>query len=122
MNNSKPVVEWKSPQEIPSIDIYSEKTYWVAIKRALTGRIGDTNETVHVFDAQYLNKPLVMDDNGDYENDDFLCDPDGEPMEAVGWFSSREHSEYDSYYEQLIFSDEMILLGWAEYEKPEFNL
>ena len=119
---NKPVVVWNDPKLTPTIPLNSEKTFWVAIQS--TNYSSSTNEqTVKqvVFDAQYVNRPLEIDSDGEPTNDDHFVNEDGEPIETIGWYSVKEHSDFNGYYEPLELGDDYVLLGWAEYQAPEFN-
>ena len=119
---NKPVVIWNDPIFTPIIPLDSEKTFWVAV--LVTRHIQSSNSITTsqiVFDAQYVNRPLEIDSDGEPTNDDHFVSEDGEPVDAVGWHSVKEHSDFNGYYEPLEFSERFVLLGWAEYQVPEFN-
>lgn len=121
MNNVAPIANWIKPEVLPEVELYEVKTFWVAVKTIRTDRAGTAIEKQFVFPAQYVNKPLILDGDGDYENDDYFVNEDGEPVSCIGWHSEMDSSEFDGWYPSLPFSDEYILLGWAEYLKPEFK-
>lgn len=118
--NIKPVVDWKSPETTPSVPKGETKTFWLAVGSSIRGEF-----RTFVFDAQYVNKPL------EYAEDDIGCEcplddecfvtSDGDPIECIGWFDVRNHQDFDNYYEPLSFNEDYTLLGWAEYEKPDFT-
>lgn len=118
--DTTPVVNWQSPEKTPEVKTDEVKEFWVAVRFQKKDGWGDA-----VFSAQYVNKPLeYADDDPDCENEpvnDFFVTCDGEPMESVGWFSVKSHSEFEDYYQPIFFNKEYILLGWAEYIKPEFS-
>jgi len=105
-----PIVEWMSPESIPDVKLYSERQCWIA---CINGK-----GKKYVYLAQYVNRPIILNDEGDPENDDYFSDTDGEPMHAVGWHSEKEHFDFDGFYEQIQFSDDYKLIGWAEYVAP----
>lgn len=103
--------EWQSPDLIPDIPVGTESEYWIAI-------YNDKTCKVVVFLANYQNRPLTYDDNGDLISDDYLVNADGDPHESIGWVTNKSHHEFDDFYEPIVFSDDYRLLGWAEYEPP----
>ena len=116
--DTRPIVAWNSPNIAPT----SEKMFLVAIQHTYYRQ--STNEHIVstlVFNAQYVNRPLEVDSNGEPTNDHHFVNDDGEPIEAIGWYSVKEHSEFDNYYEPLQFYEDYVLLGWAEYQVPEFT-
>ncbi|EMY6467009.1 hypothetical protein ABCL20_004485 [Vibrio alginolyticus] len=114
-------VKWHSPEETPQVESQGLKKFWVAIK--VTGSINQTKKSkTFVISAYYVNKPLELDEHGEVINGDPFVSIDGEPIEAVGFHSCKEHQEFDGYYEPLPFGDDYELLGWAEYQKPDFDL
>lgn len=118
--SNKPVVEWQSPETAPDVLKGETKTFWLAV----SSKVKDGFKTF-IFDAQYVNKPL------EYAEDDIECEfplddecfvtIDGYPIDSVGWHSVREHEDFDGYYTKISFNENYVLLGWAEYEKPDFN-
>lgn len=113
MNNCINVI-WNAPDAIPEVQKGSEKQFWIATLSKCTGK-------QHVYLAQYQNRPLEYDEHGELLSDDYLVSPDGEPHESVGWVSSKQHAEFDEYYELISFNDDYQLLGWAEYQPPTFD-
>ena len=119
MENTKPMVDWQSPDLLPNVKDGDSETFWIAVQRNRNGE-----SPIFVFDAQYINKPLKFDDEDlDQEEPlgDYLEDSDGRPVEAIGWYSTLSHPEYSSYYEPLSFDKDNVLLGWGEYLKPDFK-
>lgn len=112
----KPVVDWNDPKSIPEVELGSQELFWLAV---------ETMHGVHVFDAYFVNRPIVVNEDGEITReceDWLLSDPDGrEIVGAVGWHSCKEHSEFDNFYVPLHFRNRYVLLGWAEYETPEFT-
>jgi len=118
----KPVAEWKDPCTTPETPKYSDCSFWVAIKATRRGHDGEVRSIdTHVFEAQYVNRPLERDDDGDFFCDDYLVTEDGDPLDAVGWFSVKSHHDFDNYFEPLPFGDDYVLLGWADFDKPEYK-
>lgn len=111
---------WNKPDILPPVGKDDIETYWVAIRMTRHPHCGDTVDTV-VFPAQYMNMTLSLDGDGYPTNDDYLKNIDGDPVEAIGWHTVRDHEEFENYYPPLEFSDDYVLLGWAEYEVPEFK-
>ena len=118
--DTKPIVNWQSPETVPNVPKDETETFWVAVKRKT-----QTGWRKFVFDAQYVNKPLEFEEDDTEKqfplSDDYFVDEDGQPTECVGWFSLREHADFSGYYEPLTFNSEYILLGWGKYQTPEFN-
>ena len=120
-------VDWQSPDTIPTVKKGESLECWVAVESTPrtysleNGSPVDKDPRVHTFIAQYVNKPVQVDDNGDTDTDDYLVTADGEPWPAVGWFSIKNHADFDDYYEALEFNDRYKLLGWANYTPPSFE-
>lgn len=115
-------VDWQNPKQIPDVPKGETKEFWVAAKRTYEDLNGLAFEEVTVFTAQYVNMPVNIDENGETDTDDYLVDIDGDPLSAVGWFSVKDHNDFDNYYEPLFYTDEHVLLAWAEYTKPTFQM
>lgn len=107
-------VEWNAPEATPEVKKGTEKEFWVAVYSEHSGEN-------RVFIAHYQNRPVDLDDDGAPLADDFLTTPDGEPHHSVGWVLRTEHEDYDGFYTACQFSEQYRLLGWAEYEPPEFT-
>lgn len=116
----KPVVNWQSPETTPEVEKYESESFWIAVKSLVKDGWRES-----VFEAQYVNKPLEYDESdSDCENpldDNHFVNVDGEPMEAVGWYCVRDHSEFSDFYEPITFGKEYVLLGWGNYIKPDFT-
>ena len=121
MKDVAPTVRWNDPKVVPVIELYSEKEFWVAVKSIHTDRNGNVHENEHVFCAQYVNRPVTIDEEGNADNDNYFSDQDGEPLSCIGWYSVQDHADFDNFYAPLGFSDSYILLGWAEHVKPTFK-
>ena len=115
-------VDWKHPSQVPDVPKGETVEYWVAAKRIHKNLHGEIIERVDVFTAQYVNKPVNLDENNEPDSDDYFCDIDGYPISAVGWFGVQDHADFDDFYTPLFYTDEHILLGWAEYIKPIFAM
>lgn len=124
MKNIKPIVDWQDPETTPNVDKYSKDLFWIAVKSKVGSAEGEWR--VFVYPAYFINKPLEYseDDLDKIEplDDDHHVDVDGYPVAAVGWHSELSHADFCNYYEKISFRDEYALLGWAEYEPPEFNI
>lgn len=114
--STKPIVDWQSPDSVPDVPKDETETFWVAVE--FTRGNGETSRCV--YDAQFVNKPVEFDEEGEPLSDDYFVTEDGDPVSAVGWHSLKEHADFDGYYDPLPFSDDYVLLGWAVYEKPDF--
>lgn len=111
-------IQWQSPDTVPDVELGGEKEYWIAVKYF---RKGVEHEAVYL--ANYLNKPKLLDDNGDVTDeaaDWLLSNDDYSEVEAIGWHSSKEHADYSCWYESIVFNENYVLLGWAEYNAPPF--
>jgi hypothetical protein len=111
-------IKWQSPDKVPDVELGGEKEFWIAAKS-----IRDGIASEHTFLANYLNKPKVLDGNGEVteECESWLLSNDYESeISAVGWFSSKNHPDYSNWYEPIIFNESYVLLGWAEYNAPPF--
>ena len=113
LQSLKPV--WLSPATIPAVEKGTEKQYWIAT-------YNKRRDSISVYLAIYQNRPLEVDDNGEYIDDDYLVNADGEPHESIGWVENKSHYEFDDFYMVIDFNDNYQLLGWAEYQPPAFNL
>ena len=111
-------VKWQSNESAPDVELGGENLFWLAVKSIRNGV-----EREHTFLANYINKPMLLDDNGeitDEAQDWLLSNEWGTDVEAVGWFSSKEHPDYSDWYEPITFNENYVLLGWAEYNAPPF--
>lgn len=106
-------VNWKDPNTVPVVKKFQEKEFWIAVKSSY-------REDPFVFLAFYQNRPLEIDSEGD-AIDGCLIDPDGEPIESIGWVYNKENSEFENYYETITFREDYKLLGWADYTPPKFT-
>lgn len=112
----RPVVNWQSPEAMPNVAKGEVEKFWLAMRIKRKGEWFTT-----VIDAQYVNKPLEYDEDGDLLDDDCFVNEDGDPINALGWHHVMEHADFDGYYEPIEFDAERELLGWGQYLKPEFN-
>ena len=111
-------INWQSPESVPYVELGGERLFWLAVRS-----IRDGIERERTFLANYLNKPKLLDESGEItdEASDWLLSNEWETdVEAVGWFSSKEHPDYSDWYEPFTFDETYILLGWAEYNAPPF--
>jgi hypothetical protein len=111
-------IKWQSPDAVPDVELGGEKEFWIAVKYDHRGV-----ERVSTFLACYLNKPKLLDDKGEITDEaaDWLLSNDYEnDVEAIGWHSSKEHADYACWYESIVFNENYVLLGWAEYTPPPF--
>lgn len=106
-------VEWNEPESIPCVAKGGQQLFWIAVDSQHTGE-------THVFLAYFQNRPLELDKEGE-PSDDTLHDPDGEPINSVGWVDCKQHHDFDDFYTPLLFDESYKLLGWAEYEPPKFT-
>lgn len=104
-------VEWNSPERPPQVSEFNNATFWISVESKHTGE-------THVYDAVYMNYPLILDDDEEPLGD-CLCTGDGDAVEMVGWANKIYHPDFADYYELIQFSDQCILKGWAEYKTPE---
>ncbi len=113
-------LNWQKSDVIPVVDKGSEKQFWVAVE--IKGKHLPNDEFV-TFLAHYQNRPFDQEayDKDEHEDDDCLVTLDGEYVSSVGWVSARSHVEFDNYYEPINFNPDYKLVGWAEYEAPDFN-
>lgn len=107
-------VYWHSPDTAPAVAEGSLCLCWIAVRQHCEG----TEPQVRVFAANYINKPLFLDENGEPTAEDYHVTADGEPVGAVGWHNEHHHPEFSAYFEEITFSDSYQLLGWAEYKPP----
>lgn len=115
--NIKPVVDWQSPDDKPHVPKGESEMFWIAVN----SRRSDGSFKTYVFDAQYLNQPLELNEEGEPFNENQMVDIDGDWLEAVGWYSLKEHSEFPEFYEPINFNEDYVLLGWGMYQKPDFK-
>lgn len=117
--DKKPVVNWQSPELVPQVKVGESETFWIAVQRH-----GNGASPIYVFDAQYINMPLNYAPDDIHKEDpvgEYCEDSCGYPVDTVGWHSTLNHPEYSSYYEPISFDENNVLMGWAKYQKPEFN-
>lgn len=110
-----PQVIWQLPSITPEVPKGENQLFWVAVQTRWSE--GEQPKT-EVYLANYINKPLELDDNGEPIDDEHFVDTDGQPMSAVGWHNQYDHPDFNGYYEKMQFSDKCKLLGWAEYQPP----
>jgi hypothetical protein len=103
-------MKWESPNKTPSVDLGTEKKYWIAVK-------SPRREKPLVFLALYQNRPLDHPHSYDWE----LTDEDGHAVSMVGWVNCQKHVDFDNFYSSITFTETYVLLGWAEYTPPEFT-
>ncbi|WP_351122667.1 hypothetical protein [Shewanella sp. T24-MNA-CIBAN-0130] len=106
--------DWQPPESIPRVEIGAENEFWIAVHSKLANKN-------YVYLAIYQNRPLLLNENGDPLNDDFLVNVDGDPHESIGWVTNKNHYEFDDFYEAIDFNDDYHLLAWAEYQPPAFT-
>lgn len=104
-------VDWKDPSTVPEVALGTEKNFWIAVQH--------NDGKITICHALYQNRPLVDEEHELY--DDCLNNTDGEAVESIGWVEDKVHCEFDNFYEPFDFDDERKLVGWAEYELPEFS-
>ena len=123
----QPLVNWQPPESTPVVEKGESLECWLAVEvktKSFSKEDGKPQEAgtrIVTFISQFVNKPVVVDDNGDTDTDDYLVSVDGDPWSAVGWHSIKNHADFDDYYEPLAFSDSYKLLGWAYYTPPAFT-
>ncbi|WP_067097851.1 hypothetical protein [Marinomonas atlantica] len=101
-----PIVKWNAPDTVPEVELGTEKQFWIAV---------ETKHGITVFEALYQNRPSV-------EGEDWtLIGEDGEYISSVGWVQNQAHYEFADFYVPLGLCENCKLLGWAEYEAPEFT-
>lgn len=113
MQTPAPIVFWQAPETVPPVAKFDMQLFWIAV-RYDTGKTG-------VFLAHYINKPLELDADDEPVDPDPHVDEEGEYVGAVGWHSQYDHADFCNFYKQIYFSDNMTLLGWAEYVPPVWN-
>jgi len=115
-------LNWQKPEAIPVVPEGDEIQFWIAIEST---RVNPHNQVTstrsYTFLAQYQNRPLETDEYGEYIDDDYLTDINGEPVESIGWVSCKAHDDFENFYELLDFNENYKLLAWAEYTAPVFN-
>lgn len=109
MKQKAPDVAWQPASKTPEVHKGELQLFWIAVK---------TDQGVAVYLANYINKPLELDENDDPVDDDHFVDTDGQPMAAVGWHNEYDHPDFSGYYEKMQFNEHRELLGWAEYVPP----
>jgi hypothetical protein len=115
-------LNWQKPETTPVVPKGDELEFWVAIESTRVNPHNQVSSTrTYTFLAQYQNRPLETDEDGEYLDDDYLTDVNGEPVESIGWVSCKAHDDFDNFYEKLDFNENYKLLAWAEYTAPEFN-
>jgi hypothetical protein len=111
-------IKWQSPGSVPDVQLGGEKLFWLAVKS-----IRDGVEREHTFPANYLNKPKLFDSEGEITEEaaDWLFgNEDDAYIETIGWYDEKEHADYSGWYEPIVFNENYVLLGWAEYNAPPF--
>ena len=111
---TKPTINWNPPESVPDVPEGEEKLFWI------TTASKETGFKPHVSLAHYQNVPLKVDEDGN-PIDDCFYNPDGEPIESIGWVEQYEHYEFNRFYEGIVFNDDYRLLGWAECQPPVFK-
>lgn len=111
------IVNWHSPEEIPFVSKGESTEFWIATERK--DRNGKLITSVYC--AQYTNMPVSFDEDGEPDTDYHLVSEDGEAISAVGWYSVKNHYDFDDYYDPISFNEDLKLLGWTDYIKPEFK-
>lgn len=101
---------WNPPGEAPGIKLGNHKKFLLCCEN----NQGETD----VYSAFYCNYPMNLVSLDDHE----FYDQNGDPFDAVGWFNKKMHDSYDTYFEQITFSDQYNLLGWAEYSTTAFGI
>lgn len=93
-------MEWiKVSEGVPFVQEGESKEIFVTVERSHNGKR-------YSFTAQYLNAML-------------LCSDYQEPAEHTGWYSVKEHSDYDGWYEPLItLSTGDKVIAWMEVPEP----
>jgi len=115
-------VNWQDPSHSPEVEKGDEKLFWVAVKVKRPNTASQSvTEKVVTFLAYYQNRPLEVDSEGEYIDDDYLVNECGEPHESIGWVNCQSHCEFDNFYVPIEFDDNYELLGWAEYVAPGFH-
>ncbi|MBM7070924.1 hypothetical protein JQC92_02560 [Shewanella sp. 202IG2-18] len=114
--------KWNKPDTVPNVEKGEEKLFWIAVKSEFlnphTKRVEFKTIT---FLAHYQNRPLEYDANEELiERDDYLIDIDGCPIGSVGWVENKRHCEFEDFYEKIDFNKNYQLLGWANYQAPNF--
>lgn len=104
------VVQWRNPDEPPDVKLGKSQKFWLCCE--------NEKGKQYVFTADYYNYPMDQDNLDDHD----FNDQNGDPFDAVGWFDEKLHDSYDTYVEQITFSDQYKLLGWAEYSPPYFGV
>ena len=110
-------VDWKAPDTLPEIPEGTEEHFWLAVE------VTKPNKPVEIktFLGQYQNRPLNQNAEVPLGDEEPLVNTDGDPVSSVGWVACQSHYDFDNFYEFINFSDEYKLMGWAEYEAPDFT-
>lgn len=95
---------WHPASEVPTIPRRTARTFIVAVRRGHDGK-------VYTFPAAYLNGMVLIWD--DYRNAD-VEDTEAEEPATTGWFSEKDHHDYDVAYYKLIDDKADELIGWTE--------
>lgn len=94
--------QWNPPYLLPEVPRGQERCFIVAVRRA------DGN--VYRFPAVYLNDKLLLID--DHEPPFETEEEDG-GKRFTGWYTEKEHPDYDSAFYPLDLSDgKDVLVGW----------
>lgn len=95
--------EWKHAALMPRVEEGTEKEFWIATRAGRTGK-------THVSLAFFQNRMVRLGD----EKARALISP-------VRWVERKGYSEFPDTYQAIEFSDQRMLVGWAEYAPPEFT-
>jgi len=118
MKQLTPQVIWQLPSKTPEVPKGENHLFWIAVQSQWSA--GEQPRTL-VYLANYINKPLELDDDGEPLDDDCHVNTDGDPISAIGWHNQYDHPDFSGYYEPIQFNEQLKLLGWAEYLPPEWN-
>lgn len=115
------IPDWKPASTLPDVPKGEAQIFWIAIKS------GEGEEAlIEVYKAQYVNKPLVFDDDDiHHQTPIYPCfmDENDNPVEAVGWYWTDQYcNEYSCWFNWIRFSAIGQLVGWAEYVPPQFAM
>lgn len=108
--------EWFKPNITPLVPMGTESPFWIATKRTHA----DGVVVLDVRLAQYQNRPLELDEDGEPTSDDHLVGVDGDAIESIGWVVDNEHYEFENYYSPIEFNGSYELVAWAYVHAPAF--
>jgi hypothetical protein len=101
----------------PNAPVGESEEYFVAVRYETNYREKEIHEVV--LQLQYCNKPLQYDEEGELLPLEYYhVDESGEPVEAVGWHTKYEHSNFDGYYVPIHHSWEVV--AYQSIDKPTF--